>query len=255
MKRVNIFQVDKAKDLNPIIILLFFLYLCARLDFHIIMSKLKYSCSLIFCIIVFIGCGPEDKKNEEPQNDLKTSKFSGNYNKTFNDLHDLHINAAIRNGIKPMAAKSDTAKMADKLVRLPQELPLYKTDKLTHSVAFLVPKASDLLIDICAEFRDSLISKNIPLHKLVLTSLTRTDDDIKKLTKRNYNASHNSAHCYGTTFDISWKRYEKINPLDKDVSTDKLKLVLGQVLHNMRERKRCYIKHEKKQACFHITVR
>ncbi|NDW17363.1 hypothetical protein D0T53_00345 [Dysgonomonas sp. 216] len=213
---------------------------------------------VLFVQIAFCACTKHEEKpsTASQKENVKTTRFSGNYNKTFNDLHDLHTDAAKKNGIIPMALRSDTIKRGEKLVRIPSELPLYKTDNLTHSVPYLVPKAADLFIEICSDFRDSLISKNIPLHKLILTSVTRTDEDIKKLTKRNYNASDNSAHCYGTTFDISWKRFEKINPYNESrISNEQLKLVLGQVLHNLRERNKCYIKHEKKQACFHITVR
>jgi len=218
---------------------------------------IKYGSIILLCGLWFTGCNADNvEKVTTPPEKTKTVKFSGNYNKVFNDLHDLHIESAMKNGIKPMAVKGDTINLKDKLVKIPQDLPLYRTDKLTHSVAYLVPKASDLLTEISIGFRDSLISKKIPLHKLILTSLTRTDEDVKGLTKRNINASHNSAHCYGTTFDISWKRFERINPYDeKEVSTSKLKLILGQVLYDLQRSGRCYIKHEKKQACFHITVR
>lgn len=213
-----------------------------------------YSGIFLFCFL--LSCSSSDKKqSEEIKDNVQTKKFNGNYNKTFNDLHDVQIIAAIKNGISPMATKNDTSIMKGRLVRLPIELPHYKIDKLTHSVPYLVPKASDLLTKICINFRDSLSSKKIPPYKLIITSLTRTDEDIKNLTKRNVNASEQSTHCYGTTFDISWKRFEKQNPFDKDISQDKLKLILGQVLHDLRENEMCYIKHERKQACFHITVR
>ena len=111
-------------------------------------------------------------------------------------------------------------------------------------------------MDVAQNFRDSLYSKEIPLHKLYLTSVTRTDDDIKRLTKRNINASYNSAHRYGTTFDISWKRFDKIDQDNSvEILPERLKLVLAQVLFDLRKDDRCYVKHERKQACFHITVR
>ncbi|MFR9166056.1 MAG: DUF5715 family protein [Dysgonomonas sp.] len=218
---------------------------------------MKYALFTLFvsASLFLVSCNSDNNNDGQDQKSTKRTRFSGNYNKAFNDLHDKHIEAAKRNGIKPLSAKSDTSKIGDELVRIPKALPYFTTDKLSHSIPFLVPKASELLIDISVNFSDSLKNKGLPPYKLILTSITRTDEDIKKLTKRNFNASHNSAHCYGTTFDISWKRYEKINPNDKDVNTDKLKLVLGQVLYDLHQQDRCYIKHEKKQACFHITVR
>ena len=211
---------------------------------------------LLCCILSGCSCSKENDSDTNKTTSLKkVPKFAGDYNGVFNDLHDLHIAAAKKNGIMPLALRKDADNMSDQLTLIPKELPYYITDSLRHSIPYLVPKASKLLVDICLSFRDSLVSKDLPKYKLVITSLTRTDEDIKKLTKRNSNASHNSAHCYGTTFDISWKRYSKINSKDKDISTDKLKLILGQVLNNYRAQEQCYIKHEKKQACFHITVR
>ena len=75
---------------------------------------------------------------------------------------------------------------------------------------------------------------------MTLTSITRTDDDIMRLTKRNINASDNSAHRYGTTFDVSWKRFHKIDHDDHDeLLPERLKLVLAQVLFDLKENERC----------------
>ena len=80
-----------------------------------------------------------------------------------------------------------------------------------------------------------------------------TDEDALDLFGRNINAIDNSPHRYGTTFDISWKRFY---PIDADsvnqVLPDRLKLVLAQVLFDLKNQQRCYVKHERKQACFHI---
>ena len=183
------------------------------------MHKLK-SIFLVSIVLlaVFVGCASRDVSSQtdklEPS-EVKTrrDKFSGNYNREFNDLNNIHIVSAIKNGITPLATRADTVHQMDKLVRLPDELPLYRQYNVTHSIPYLVPSAAKLFIDIAQNFRDSLYSKKMPLHKLYLTSITRTDDDITSLTKRNINASDNSAHRYGTTFDISWKRFDKVDKL------------------------------------------
>lgn len=220
----------------------------------------------ILVFLVCFSCGKRDTSrdgaNKRTSGEMtsvegrKKARFVGNYNREFNDLHTLHMAAAIQNGIEPMETRADTAKYKQKLMRLPDELELYKTYQLTHSAPFLVESATQLLMDICANFRDSLYQKQLPIYKLYVTSVTRTKEDVRKLTRRNYNALENSAHCYGTTFDISWKRFEN---LDRDtihgVPPERLKLVLAQVLFDLKHQERCYIKHERKQACFHITVR
>lgn len=41
----------------------------------------------------------------------------------------------------------------------------------------------------------------------------------------------------------------------QDVGADTLKLVLAEVLRDLKQADRCYVKYEIKQACFHITSR
>lgn len=226
------------------------------------MSTIK---SVVFASLTFIlisfSCASKDSSSLPDKAlpaDVKPrkAKFTGNYNREFNDLNDLHIVSAIKNGITPLQTRADTIDQLDMLVRLPDELELYRSYKITHSIPYLVPSAAKLFMDVAQNFRDSLYSKDIPLHKIYLTSITRTDDDIKRLTKRNINASTNSAHRYGTTFDISWKRFDIIDQYNtEEILPERLKLVLAQVLFDLKKDERCYVKHERKQACFHITVR
>ncbi|MDR0823479.1 MAG: DUF5715 family protein [Prevotella sp.] len=220
------------------------------------MAKPIIYTTLIIGTVTLIGSAFNNRYSEQPIEVKKYTRFSGNYSSTFNDLPELHIEAAIENGVGPLETRADTLLYEDKLERIPGELDIYRVDKLTHSMPFLVSKAATLLSDIGLNFRDSLISKNMPLYKPIVTSITRTDDDVKGLSRRNGNASENSAHRYGTTIDIAWARFDKIDSMDeRTLSDSKLKDVLGQVLYDLRERDRCYIKHERKQACFHITVR
>jgi hypothetical protein len=129
----------------------------------------------------------------------------------------------------------------------------------THSIPYLIPQASALLDTIGVNFLDSLENKGLNPNKIIVTSVTRTKDDVKRLRRTNGNASLNSCHFYGTTFDVSWKRFEKVEDPDgrpmQDVSSDTLKLVLSEVLRDLRKADRCYVKYELKQGCFHITAR
>lgn len=213
---------------------------------------------ILICLSIsfsIVSCkGGKEEGSETGEKSRKYSRFVS-YN-SFNDKPDLHMEAASRKGVGPLQSRNDTLKYRDKLTKLPQELDTYKLDKLTHSVPFVVDDAAKLLTQIAFNFRDSLRSKKLPPYKLVVTSITRSQDDVKNLSKRNINAIENSVHCYGTTFDISWKRFQKIGPAgDDDVSSDRLKYILGEVLHDLRQRDKCYVVHEKKQACFHVTVR
>jgi hypothetical protein len=101
--------------------------------------------------------------------------------------------------------------------------------------------------------------KQVPLHKVIVTSVLRTKDDVDKLRNYNKNATENSCHLYGTTFDICYNRYKTVQdpdgPKRRQVQNDTLKWVLSEVLNDMRRNKRCYVKYEVKQGCYHITVR
>lgn len=216
----------------------------------------KFIIFISFLSFLFVSCSSEKEPDKTEVETAKTKYSRFVSYDSFRDKPDLHMAVAARKGVGPLQSRNDTLKFAGKMQKLPDELDIYKLDKLTHSVPFLIDDAAKLLMQISFNFRDSLRRKDIPPYKLIVTSVTRTTEDVKNLSKRNINAIENSVHCYGTTFDISWKRFEKIGPKgEDDVTAERLKYVLGQVLHDLRQRDRCYVVHEKKQACFHITVR
>lgn len=130
---------------------------------------------------------------------------------------------------------------------------------MNRSIPYLVPRAAVLLNDIGRAFFDSLQMKQVPLHKVIVTSVLRTKDDVEKLRNYNKNATENSCHLYGTTFDICYNRYKTVQdpdgPKRRQVQNDTLKWVLSEVLNDMRRNGRCYVKYEVKQGCYHITVR
>ena len=99
----------------------------------------------------------------------------------------------------------------------------------------------------------------MPFHQFVVTSVLRSQNDLDKLKEVNHNVSENSCHLYGTTFDIGYNRYKTVSDPDgkplREVGNDTLKWVLSEVLRDLREEGRCYVKYEVKQGCFHVTVR
>lgn len=215
------------------------------------MLSKKYTFGLLFFFVLF--CLPACGKKERPE--LRRIWFNGSYNRDFNDLPDKHMPAAKALGVKPIKSREEAEHATRKMKEI-QSNKYYDVDKLTHSIPFLVTEASDLLEDIGKNFQDSLRSHNAPIYKLLVTSVTRTTDDINRLRKRNGNSSENSAHLYGTTVDISWNRYPKVDVKDTlDIPQEDLKMVLAMVLRDMMKEERCFVKHERKQGCFHITVR
>lgn len=185
---------------------------------------------------------------------VKRIHYNGSYNRDFNDLNEPHLKSAKLIGIEPVADREEAEHLKKKLKEIKSN-KYYTIRELTHSIPFLVPQASDLLDKIGKNFNDSLKSLNAPKYKLIVTSVTRTKGDVKRLRKGNGNASENSAHMYATTFDISWSKYEKDSKRETELTPDQLKMVLASVLRDLRKQDLCYIKHERKQACFHITAR
>jgi hypothetical protein len=181
------------------------------------------------------------------------------YKREFNDMNDVQLEVAQALGVPPVADREAAEKLKSRLVKL-ENNDLYVIDSLTHSIPYLVPRARDLLDTIGRHFQDSLAAKGLNPYKLVITSVLRTEADVAKLSRRNVNASENSTHRYGTTFDLSYWRYVKIPDLRgrpyEDVPPEYLRATLGQVLKDLHDKGNvCYIKYERKQNCFHITVR
>ena len=181
-----------------------------------------------------------------------------NTNRAFNDLNDTHLVAAQRIGIKPLASRDGIPNASKKLYLIGGPMRYnepYVVDKLTHSSPFLVKEAYELLNDIGKNFQDSLKRKNLPAYSVIVSSVLRTDADVKSLSRSNINASKRSVHCYGTTVDISYRRFEKHDDEGPDAREVDLKAVLAEVLRDLKNAGRCYVKYEIKQACFHITAR
>ena len=195
-----------------------------------------------------------DKSGKEVKHRIFSVPHFGN---TFPDQQDVQIVAASKHGVAPVQNREEAEHSKGKLVYVGSN-PFFYVDKLNNSIPYLVPRASVLLQDIGRAYFDSLQIKGIPLHKIIVTSILRTKDDVSKLRTRNGNATENSCHLYGTTFDVCFNRYKQIQTEKqprRQVQNDTLKWVFSEVLRDFREKNRCYIKYEVKQGCFHITVR
>ncbi len=195
-----------------------------------------------------------DKNGKEVKHRIFSVPHFGN---TFPDQQDVQILAANKHGVSPVQNREEAEHSKGKLVYVGSN-PFFYVDKLNNSIPYLVPRASVLLQDIGRAYFDSLQIKGIPLHKIIVTSILRTKDDVAKLRTRNGNATENSCHLYGTTFDVCYNRYKQIQTRQqprRQVQNDTLKWVLSEVLRDMRDRNRCLVKYEVKQGCFHITVK
>ena len=174
------------------------------------------------------------------------------YSEAFPDSNHVQLEAAQRWGVSPVKNRDDAEMRKNEVVFMGSS-PYYDVAKLDASIPYLVPRASILLEDIGRNFFDSLQVKGLPLHRIVVSSVLRSEEDVARLRRSNHNATEQSCHLYGTTFDIKYNVYTPVT--NKVTSDDKLKYVLSEVLRDLRQQGRCYIKYEVKQPCFHITVR
>ena len=184
---------------------------------------------------------------------LQTHLKPGRLSVLFNDTNALQLQAAKANGIDPIT----DIQSAFHLKRHIQQIHTcqeYYVDSMKYALPYLVPKAAALLHDIGKAFQDTIIARGGKGYRIRVNSALRTDYTVRKLRKRNRSATENSCHLYGTTFDVSWTKFDCLDESYK-VSLESLKNILAEIIYDLREQQRCYAIYEKKQGCFHITVR
>jgi len=179
------------------------------------------------------------------------------YSETFADLNPQHLTTARQIGIPSCKDRNAATSRADELVYIGDN-PYFHVRPLNYSIPYLVPHAATLLEEIGRSFLDSLTLKGYAFQQLVVTSVLRTDADVAQLRTRNRNAAAESAHSYGTTFDISYTHFlPLVAPSQRLRNADPytLKCILAEVLRDQRQKGTCYVKYEVHQSCFHITAR
>lgn len=187
--------------------------------------------------------------------DYVNEPYHEKYSAYFNDMQQTQIAAAREYGIAPISdreAAKDIIKQ-ENLVKI-KSCRNYKVAQLRNSIPYLTEDAACLLTMIGENFRDSLEAKGIERHRIIVTSVLRTDEDVQRLMDYNTVAVKNSAHRHATTFDISYRHFETALFTSKTNEVE-LKKTLGEVLRDLRKDTLCFVRYEIKPGCFHITVR
>ena len=209
--------------------------------------------------LILCSCGSSTSQKEQAVVEDSLVWYPGrtfSYKDKFNDLQSKQHEVASAIGLaRPPKDRDDAASMRKSLVEIKTN-DNYIVDSLTHSVPYLIPSAKRELDAIGAEWADILARNGLPHYRFYVTSVLRTQEDIKYLQRSgNINSVTQSCHCYGTTFDLAYMRYDKVSRTHTYMHEDNLKLVLGQVLLNHQRAGKIFVKYEWKQSCFHITVR
>ena len=172
----------------------------------------------------------------------------------FNDSNELQLQGARHYGFSPIGRDLRSAWVLSRPVVKIASCKAYAVDTLTMSMPYLVPRAAKLLEEIGLAFSDTVRARGGREYRIRVTSLTRSDFTVARLKRRNRAATEESCHRFGTTFDISWTRFD-CRDSSCGVSLEDLKNILAEVIMQQREQGKCYAIFERRQGCFHLTVK
>lgn len=178
----------------------------------------------------------------------------GSYGTLFGDSNYIHWQEGVTSGITPLTDSRSHWQLKRPLEKLASCRDFY-VEKLSHSVPYVVPEAAAMVHEIGRRFNDSLQSRGGGNYRIRITSVLRNPAGISRLKRRNVNAVDSSVHQLGTTVDISYARFAADPDVTVARSIDDLKGLLAEILLEMKKEGKCYLKYERKQPCFHITVR
>ncbi|MFC5624163.1 DUF5715 family protein [Algoriphagus winogradskyi] len=162
--------------------------------------------------------------------------------------YDKHLFAGENNGFGVIENESHFNKLIEEgQLILINEGNGYEVMKLTHSHPYITPYSKVVLEELGIAFQ-TLTDKE---STFTLTSVTRTPEQQKSLRRRNSNAtSGESSHSYGVSFDISYIRFNG----KKNWNRSKQKK-LEKILNEFQDEGKILFIKERKQSCYHVTVR
>lgn len=180
----------------------------------------------------------------------------------YRDLNEEHLKYAKAKGINSFSSNQTLLNNVGRLVEsgklvLIADNENYVLKELTHSHPYLTPDAARLLNEIGKRYAAKLGENGLEKSYFQVSSLLRTDESQKKLSRSNSNASSNSSHLYATTFDISYKKVVKApHPtIRAEVVDGPAMKLLSETIGELRKEGRCLVATERREACFHITVK
>lgn len=207
---------------------------------------------LIGIVIVWQKTHPE----EEPWNGMEEIVDWTDYNKVFTDVQALQEPVARAIGMSPVEKRSNAEEIfADrvakgKMVKI-ESNQYYKLDNLTHSHPYVIPQVSIFLDSLGARIQHKANGSD---SRFLVTSVTRTVEDVQRLQGVNALATRNSCHLFGTTIDIQFTEDSFVHG-KRPVSGHNMNRLLFQTLEEMRKEKWCFVKYESPNGVCHITVR
>ncbi|WP_296700875.1 DUF5715 family protein [Algoriphagus sp.] len=162
--------------------------------------------------------------------------------------YDKHLYAAEYNGFGLIESEDHFNKLIEEEKLVPiSEGAGYEVMKLTHSHPYITPYSKTILEELGRAFQ----MLNDEESYFTLTSVTRTPEQQKSLRRRNKNATNGiSSHSYGASFDISYIRFN-----GKKSWNRKNQKKLEMILNEFEKSGKIFFIKERKQSCYHVTVR
>jgi hypothetical protein len=162
--------------------------------------------------------------------------------------YDNHLYAGENNGFGLIEDENHFKKLVEeqKLVIVTKGAG-YETMALTHSHPYITLH-SKIVLEELGQAYQKLSSVG---SFFTLSSITRTPQQQKSLRKRNKNATSGiSSHSYGVSFDISYIRFN-----GKKGSNRAAQKNLEKILNNFQDSNKIFFLKERRQSCYHITVK
>lgn len=162
--------------------------------------------------------------------------------------YDNHLVAGENNGFGLIESEEHFGNLIkEKKLVLVSEGTGYRVDKLTHSYPYITPRSKEVMDEIGQAFET--LTKEATFF--TVTSVTRTPEQQQSLRKRNRNATSGiSSHSYGVSFDISYIRFNGKKGGNRSAQKD-----LEKVLEEFQAANKIIFIKERKQSCYHVTVR
>ena len=190
------------------------------------------------------------------------------------DVNERQLERARRLGVRP-GTPLHTAVGAGQLVELADTTANWALRELDFSEPFVTPATEALLVEVSRRFHARLDSLGVPRYRVDITSVLRTPEKQAALRRANANASRvESAHEFGTTVDIAYRRYAPPatydgglgdHPVTRALADSlmaetarlrgaELQALLGRVLLELQREGKVLVRMERSQTVYHITV-
>ena len=178
------------------------------------------------------------------------------YSRKLTDKVVLYYDQSKLTGIKECKDENDIKKRVSdgKLFRI-RSGSRFIIDRMSYSYPFLTREGEILLNEIGKRFKEKTEIAGFRGARFIVTSMTRTTENMRDLSRNNQNVSVNSAHLHGIAFDISYIRFSCRKLFVTSCDKRYLKEALAQVIWQLKEDDRCWATYEKVQNCYHIVTR